>query len=735
MGSNNNPNLVISTPTNSYICKKIYCRYEKDTSGHLILDFVCDHLNIPQEDRRFFGLEISVSASSTRHSKWVRTEKLIRKQVISLKSSDGNNSSSSLPKFNFTLKVFPTKTSHPNHEISRQYCCYVIRRLVREQKLFPSRDRLVQLAACTMQSLNGDYIDPKIFKTKIRDFHKLELPEELVPATEQMYRRMAGTNPALAEELFLGYAHNIDLYGVHLFDVRDNWARDTDIGVSLEGIIIYGSKLPRDSSQLDSMAQNEGWSNGGRLISWGHIQRLKYTDKHFTIDYYTSSNEQTATVNFKLNHFRFSKDLYFTCIKHHDIFKSYRAIKPATKNHLVKSNSASSCSDDETNSSPENKPNRQPSRKQRIGAITSTQDAKPIDNIPGATLQAAHVRSLRKKVTKPVKFRRTPIHQNTHENLYLIKLYPGPVFDERSNVYGFSFLKNPGTRYPARVSHICVGGSADRSELRKGDQIIQVNNVDVHDFDYQEIQNHIQSVERDVESKGLLILVVISVEEVKTHKNSTQHSLSSQESQTLTLLDSVDKLRSDVQNNKTTDQFFSVPVKRADMTMIASDLPKNLGKNRYKDIKPYDETRVILRPWDSTSKNSESDYINANIVEIKLNPEVNEVSDSLVFNRINSENNTTLESIDRKYTFNDGLSYDDMGDLVSRKYLKYIAAQGPKNDTCSDFWKMMLQNGVQFIVMLTQLQDRGREKCYKYSKVISHWICYFFKNFLYFTSY
>ena len=63
---------------------------------------------------------------------------------------------------------------------------------------------------------------------------------------------------------------------------------------------------------------------------------------------------------------------------------------------------------------------------------------------------------------------------------------------------------------------------------------------------------------------------------------------------------------------------------------------------------------------------------------------------------------------------NDGLSYDDMGDLVSRKYLKYIAAQGPKHDTCSDFWKMILQNGVQFIVMLTQLQDRGREKCYRY---------------------
>jgi len=205
-------NLVISSPTNSFINKQIYYRYGKETTGQQVLDFVCDHLNILLEDRRFFGLEVPVSAGSTRHSKWVRTEKLVRKQLVSTKNlankselqvpghSNQDPSKNQLPFFKFTLKVFPTKTSHPEHEISRQYCCYVIRRLIREQKLFPSRDRLVQLAACTMQSLCGDYLDSLVFKQKTTDFHKLEIPEELIPATEQMYRRMAGTNPALAEE-------------------------------------------------------------------------------------------------------------------------------------------------------------------------------------------------------------------------------------------------------------------------------------------------------------------------------------------------------------------------------------------------------------------------------------------------------------------------------------------------------------------------------------------------------
>ena len=45
---------------------------------------------------------------------------------------------------------------------------------------------------------------------------------------------------------------------------------------------------------------------------------------------------------------------------------------------------------------------------------------------------------------------------------------------------------------------------------------------------------------------------------------------------------------------------------------------------------------------------------------------------------------------------------------------KAIATQGPLPDTISDFWAMVWEHQVQFIVMLCELEERGRQKCAKY---------------------
>lgn len=45
---------------------------------------------------------------------------------------------------------------------------------------------------------------------------------------------------------------------------------------------------------------------------------------------------------------------------------------------------------------------------------------------------------------------------------------------------------------------------------------------------------------------------------------------------------------------------------------------------------------------------------------------------------------------------------------------EYIATQGPKPETCSDFWNMILQYKVEVIVMLTQLKEGEKLKCHQY---------------------
>ncbi|KAL3867985.1 hypothetical protein ACJMK2_040826, partial [Sinanodonta woodiana] len=92
-------------------------------------------------------------------------------------------------------------------------------------------------------------------------------------------------------------------------------------------------------------------------------------------------------------------------------------------------------------------------------------------------------------------------------------------------------------------------------------------------------------------------------------------------------------------------------------------LPENRPKNRYKNIYPYDDTRVKLDIWDPSAEN---DYINACYIQ--------------GFNRGNA----------------------------------YIAAQGPTKGILNDFWRMIWQKNCSKIVMLTNLTEEGKHKCEQY---------------------
>ncbi|XP_026558929.1 receptor-type tyrosine-protein phosphatase O [Pseudonaja textilis] len=96
---------------------------------------------------------------------------------------------------------------------------------------------------------------------------------------------------------------------------------------------------------------------------------------------------------------------------------------------------------------------------------------------------------------------------------------------------------------------------------------------------------------------------------------------------------------------------------------FAADLPMNRSKNRYTNILPYDFSRVQLV---SMNEEEGSDYINANYIPGYNCPQ------------------------------------------------EYIATQGPLPETRNDFWKMVLQQKSQIIVMLTQCNEKRRVKCDHY---------------------
>nr|XP_046247130.1 receptor-type tyrosine-protein phosphatase C isoform X4 [Scatophagus argus] len=110
-------------------------------------------------------------------------------------------------------------------------------------------------------------------------------------------------------------------------------------------------------------------------------------------------------------------------------------------------------------------------------------------------------------------------------------------------------------------------------------------------------------------------------------------------------------------------EFQSVPRIFSRYTVKEAKKPYNAPKNRYVDILPYDYNRVHL-----TTGNGETgcDYINASFV--------------------------------------DGY----------KESKKYIAAQGPKDETVSDFWRMIWEQQSSIIVMVTRCEEGNRIKCAQY---------------------
>nr|XP_054764133.1 uncharacterized protein LOC129270827 [Lytechinus pictus] len=128
----------------------------------------------------------------------------------------------------------------------------------------------------------------------------------------------------------------------------------------------------------------------------------------------------------------------------------------------------------------------------------------------------------------------------------------------------------------------------------------------------------------------------------------------------------VDEFPAFVQKNRHThffkEEFSSLP-SGIQYRQTVAERPINAQKNRYKNILPYDAHRVVLAHIDDEH---ETDYYNASYI--------------------------SNFKCDRAY----------------------IAAQGPNTASETDFWRMVWQEKVKTIAMVTNLKEGNKRKCQKY---------------------
>ncbi|XP_052421822.1 tyrosine-protein phosphatase non-receptor type 4 isoform X2 [Carassius gibelio] len=262
----------------------------------------------------------------------------------------------------------------------------------------------------------------------------------------------------------------------------------------------------------------------------------------------------------------------------------------------------------------------------------------------------------------------TPNGVVPHDNLVLIKMKP----DENGR-FGFNVKGGSDQKMPIIVSRVAPGTSADLCvpRLNEGDQVVLINGRDIAEHTHDQV---VMFIKASCEShSGELILkvrpnAIYDVVEEKLESEPDFQYIPEKSPMDPSQLDrdawrdSMLQLKESLNSATILAQFDQLYRKRPGMTMSCAKLPQNLSKNRYRDISPYDATRVILKGTD--------DYINANYINMEI----------------------------------------PASSLINR----YIACQGPLPNTCPDFWQMTWEQGSSLVVMLTTQVERGRVKCHQY---------------------
>ncbi|XP_007902819.2 tyrosine-protein phosphatase non-receptor type 13 [Callorhinchus milii] len=121
----------------------------------------------------------------------------------------------------------------------------------------------------------------------------------------------------------------------------------------------------------------------------------------------------------------------------------------------------------------------------------------------------------------------------------------------------------------------------------------------------------------------------------------------------------IETLRQQLEEQQPLKEFMALEHLQPIDDCLVGKAPENREKNRYRDILPYDETRVHI---------GDHDYINASYIQMPVG---------------------------------------------ATKRL-YIACQGPLPGTTSDFWQMIWESKATLIAMMTREHERGKVKCHRY---------------------
>lgn len=671
---------------------------DKHSKGELLLEAVFKHLDLLE--KHFFGLQYV--ADSPDNLQWLNFDKQIRKQ---LKRGPPYI-------FYFRVRFFASDPSKLSEDVTRYQFYLQIKRDLLTGRLPCLYDTAAELASYVLQGELGDYDSRIMGDSYVSEFRFIpDQSEDFEERAAEFHKHHGSQSPADAEFNFLEVAKNLDLYGVDLHFAKDHDGLDLHIGISPLGLTVYHNRCKIN------------------FFPWSKVVKVCFKRKRFFVQIRPDWNEWTDNViGFHMPTYRACKNLWKTCVEYHTFYRTHFPKPSNTKSPLVRIGSKYRYRG-KTEYQALEEGRRQPRTEPRIVRTLSRRYSKRNDDGSRRRIDLDHMfdkddtvftdrppnsaASLNYSSSVPSNFEKMnhslvrskslgvgdEVHMNrlkptltpelqrngnaNQEGVMTVRMEP----DDQGR-FGFNVQGGADINLPVIVSKIARGMPADMCmpQLQEGDEIVHINGRTVKDLPHHEIVELIRTISKS--NRRLLIMTirpnvfthsprddspvhVVSPEQfiAAEHKHEQERVIAKQEKEkappkdTEALRVSMATLRENLESGDLLVYFQELYRKKPGMSMEEARKPENLPRNRYRDILPYDDTRVKLNK-------GKSDYVNANYVTM-------EVTSRGVVNR-------------------------------------YIAAQGPLEKTCGDFWQMVWEQEASLVIMLTTTVERGRVKCHQY---------------------
>uniref|UniRef100_A0A8B9QAG5 Tyrosine-protein phosphatase n=1 Tax=Apteryx owenii TaxID=8824 RepID=A0A8B9QAG5_APTOW len=673
-------------------------RVNKHDQGQVLLDIVFKHLDLTERD--YFGLQLA--DESTDNPRWLDANKPIRKQ---LKRGSPHS-------LNFRVKFFVSDPNKLQEEYTRYQYFLQIKQDILTGRLPCPCNTAALLASYAVQSELGDYNHSENLPGYLSDYSFIpSQPQDFEKEIAKLHQQHIGLSPAEAEFNYLNTARTLELYGVELHYARDQSNNEIMIGVMSGGILIYKNRVRINTfpwlkivkisfkckqffiqlrkelhesretllgfNMVNYRACKNLWKACVEHHTFFRLDRPLPPQKNFFAHYFTLGSKfrycgRTEVQSVQYGKEKANKDRVF----------ARSPSKPLSRKLVSGMDwevvSRNSLSDDrlETQSLPSRSPPGTPNQSQETPIDGQPPALPPKQFKRNSWNQIHHSHSqqeldnhINETFDVPVSPEKsTPNGGVPHDNLVMIRMKP----DENGR-FGFNVKGGYDQKMPVIVSRVAPGTPADLCvpRLNEGDQVVLINGRDIAEHTHDQVVMFIKaSCERH---SGELVLLVRPnavydvVEEKLESEPDFQYipeksPLDGVHQDDNALRESMIQLADGLITGTVLAQFDQLYRKKPGMTMSCAKLPQNISKNRYRDISPYDATRVILK--------SNEDYINANYINM-------EIPSSSIINQ-------------------------------------YIACQGPLPNTCPDFWQMTWEQGSSMVVMLTTQVERGRVKCHQY---------------------